>query len=323
MAAPAAPSHCKLCELEDFRDPELQDLIRDIFESDREHFGEADFPAGREYRKYWEVAMTARAFRAAGKLRGDARILGVGAGHEATIYWLTRHVRQVVATDLYSADDAWSETDSSAAMLTNPGRFWDAEWNPERLEVLDMNALELRFPDDHFDGVFSSSSIEHFGGLVEIRRSVEEIYRVLKPGGVAALATEFKVRGDGNGWPGLFIFDEGALRRVAFDGIWWDPMTPLDTSVSEGTLAAPVDLQEALADQATGRRGWSQYPHLVLEEGEYLWTSVHVAMLKSAAASVEWRRRSTELEAPPEGPMLREKLADLRARVARRLGRGS
>ncbi len=121
--------YCKVCELEDFQDPELRDMIRDVFEPDREHFGK-EFPKGREYRKYWEVAMTARAFRDLGVLGEEARVLGVGAGHEATIYWLTRQVGRVVATDLYEADDAWSETDSSAEMLTDPGRFWDGPWDP-------------------------------------------------------------------------------------------------------------------------------------------------------------------------------------------------
>ena len=68
--------------------------------------------------------MTARAFRDLGVLGDDARVLGVGAGHEATIYWLTRQVGRVVATDLYEAEDSWSETDSGADMLTDPGRFW-------------------------------------------------------------------------------------------------------------------------------------------------------------------------------------------------------
>ena len=152
-----------------------------MFEPDRKHFGERRFPEGREYRKYWEVAMTARAFKAHGVLRDDARVLGVGAGYEATIYWLTRHVGQVIATDLYEADDVWSETDSSAEMLTDPGKFWEGPWNPDRLVVQNMNALALDFPDDHFDAVFSSSSIEHFGGFAEIRQSIEEIYRVLRP----------------------------------------------------------------------------------------------------------------------------------------------
>jgi SAM-dependent methyltransferase len=290
--------HCKLCELADFADPELRDLIRDVYASDREYFGDPDFPAGREYRKYWEVAMTLRAFRSLGILREDARVLGVGAGREATIYWLTRHVGEVVATDLYETEDAWSETDSSADMLTDPGRYWDAEWRPERLVVRHMDALELAFEDESFDGIFSSSSIEHFGDFPDVRRSVEEMFRVLRPGGVLALATEFRLEGEEIGNPGLLCFDEPELRSLLFDALWWDPATPLDLRISEETRASAVEMSEAIADQEAGLRGWSRYPHLVLRHEQFLWTSVHVALIKSALSAGEWRRRSPKL--PPK-----------------------
>ena len=74
--------HCKLCELGDFADPELRELIREAYEADLEHFGDPDFPTGREYRKYWEMAMTLRTFRNLGVFREDARVLGVGQGVE-------------------------------------------------------------------------------------------------------------------------------------------------------------------------------------------------------------------------------------------------
>jgi SAM-dependent methyltransferase len=257
--------------------------------------------------------MTARAFRDLGMLREDARVLGVGAGHEATIYWLTTKVGQVVATDLYAAEDDWSDTDSSAEMLTDPGKFWDGEWNPDRLQVRNMNALELDFPDESFDAVFSSSSIEHFGGFREIRQSIEEIYRVLRPGGVAALATEFRIRGSGHGWPGVYLFDEAALRATVFDGFWWDPASPLDTRVSEDTLGAPTDLQKALAEPRAQVQVWSRYPHIVLREGAYLFTSVHLAMVKSSATTAEWRRRASEF---PHGIW-----PDAKEKVKERLGR--
>jgi SAM-dependent methyltransferase len=318
VASPSL-SYCKVCELEDFRDPKLRELIREIFEPDLEHFGK-DFPEGHEYRKYWEVAMTARAFGDLGTLREDARILGVGAGHEATIYWLTTKVGKVVATDLYEADDAWSDTDSSAEMLTDPGKFWDGEWNPDRLEVRDMNALELDFPDDSFDGVFSSSSIEHFGGFREIRQSIEEIYRVLRPGGVAALATEFRIQGSGHGWPGVFLFDEAALRATILDGLWWDPATPLDTSVSEGTRGAPTDLQKALAEPRGRVQIWSQYPHIVLREGQYLFTSVHLTMVKSSSPTADWRRLAPE-SPPGAWPEAKEKVKEGLGRLRQGLAR--
>jgi SAM-dependent methyltransferase len=290
--------HCKLCELADFADPELRELIRDAYEADLEHFGDPDFPTGREYRKYWEVAMTLRAFRSLGVLREDARVLGVGAGREATVYWLTRHVGEVVATDLYETEDAWSETDSSAEMLTDPGRYWDGEWRPERLVVRHMDARELSFEDESFDAIFSSSSIEHFGDFPDVRQGVEEMFRVLRPGGVLALSTEFRLEGDRIGYPGLLRFDEPELRSLLLDGLWWDPATPLDLTISEETLATAVQMTEAIADQQSGRRGWSRYPHLVLRHEQFLWTSVHIALVKSRLTVAEWRRRSPKL--PPK-----------------------
>jgi SAM-dependent methyltransferase len=310
--------HCKLCELADFSDPELRELIRDVFASDIEYFGEPDFPTGREYRKHWEVAMTLRAFRAFGALREDAEVLGVGAGHEATIYWLTRYVGRVIATDLYAEEDVWSETDSGADMLTDPGRYWDSEWNPERLEVRSMSGLDLQFEDESFDAIFSSSSIEHFGPFKDVRRSVEEMYRVLRPGGIVALATEFRIEGPGLGLPGLLRFDEPELRSLLLDGIWWDPASPLDTSISEETLSSPVYSPDAVADTEAGRRSWSQYPHIVLYEGPYRWTSVHVALIKSRLPASEWRRRAPKL--PPKHTV-RERLAHRAYPIVSRLGK--
>jgi ubiquinone/menaquinone biosynthesis C-methylase UbiE len=290
-------SHCKLCELADFADPELRELIRDVYASDREHFDDPEFPSGREYRKYWEVAMTLRAFRSLGVLRDDARVLGVGAGREATVYWLTRHVGEVVATDLYRTEDNWSGSDSSADMLTDPGRYWDEEWNPERLTVRHMDALDLSFEDESFDAIFSSSSIEHFGDFPDVRRAVEEMHRVLRPGGILALATEFRLEGDRIGYPGLLRFDEPELRALLLDGLWWDPATPMSLRISDETRATAVEMSDAIADQEAGIRGWSRYPHLVLRHEQFLWTSVHVALVKSGLSSAEWRQRAPDL--PP------------------------
>ncbi len=45
--------------------------------------------------------MSLRAFRDLGVLGPESDVLGVGAGAEATIFWLTNHCRRVFATDLY------------------------------------------------------------------------------------------------------------------------------------------------------------------------------------------------------------------------------
>ena len=293
-------SYCKLCELEDFRDPDLRTLMRDMAGVGPER---PNYPDGEEHRKPWEVAMSARALRDFGALRDGAEILGVGAGTEATIFWLTRHVKRVFATDLYLTEDSWSAMDSGAGMLHAPERETTLDWNPRRLVVQHMDALELRYEDESFDGIFSSGSIEHFGGLDNIHKSVEEMYRVLRPGGVVGLATEFRLAGPAPGLPGTVLFDEAELGQVLLDGMDWQLASPLDFSISDETMAAPVDFDSlfevlgrgpSIADRVKGRLGKelpppairhlpTPYPHIVLRKGEHLWTSVHVTMIKPGA----------------------------------------
>jgi hypothetical protein len=62
-------SYCKLCELEDFRDPDLRSLMRDMAGVGPER---PNYPDGEEHRKPWEVAMSARALRDFGALRDGA-----------------------------------------------------------------------------------------------------------------------------------------------------------------------------------------------------------------------------------------------------------
>lgn len=274
-------SHCKLCEVADFQDPELRGLIREIFTDELEQFGPS-FPDGREYRKHWEIAMTVRALREAGSLTSDAEVLGVGAGREATIYWLSRHVRRVFATDLYLSQDIWSEFDSDADMLIDPGRHWAGEWNPRRIVVQHMDALELRYEDESFDAVFSSGSIEHFGGHEEVRTSAREMNRVLRPGGVAALSTEFRLEGPAPGLPGILMFDRNELIELLIEDVGWEPMSELDTSISDETLSTVTDLAAAVTERRAGRREWSVYPHIVLRHEGLLFTSVHLAFRKPA-----------------------------------------
>lgn len=256
--------------------------------------------------------MTARALRDFSALRGDAEILGVGAGREATIFWLTRHVKRVFATDLYLTEDAWSARHSGPGMLVAPEEVTEMEWNPRRLVVQHMNGLDLRYEDESFDGIFSSGSIEHFGGMEDIRRSVEEMYRVLKPGGVAAVATEFRLEGDSPGIPGTVLFDESELRSVLLEGLDWELASPLDLSMSEETMRTEIDwwslfeggkpkpiepptlrdrVRTALSPPHRRRRDApaepkplpTPYPHIVLRHDEHLLTSVHVALLKPRA----------------------------------------
>ena len=66
----------------------------------------------------------------------------------------------------------------------NPGDIAFAKALNEDITNLDYqveNALELSFPDNHFDLIISVEVIEHVG---QPERMIEEIQRVLKPGGL-------------------------------------------------------------------------------------------------------------------------------------------
>ncbi|MFN2387512.1 MAG: class I SAM-dependent methyltransferase, partial [Thermoanaerobaculia bacterium] len=202
-------SYNKVCGVEDFGEPRLRGVIRDVFAHEIGRLS-PDYPAGHEDRKHWEVAMAVRSLVDHGAVEPRAEILGVAAGNEATIYWLSSRVRRVFATDLYLDPGIW-ETTADRSMLIDPGRFWPGPWNPRRVVAQHMDALDLRYEDGSFEGVFSSSSLEHFGDHAAVRRAVDEMFRVLKPGGILAISTEFRVAGPSPGLPGISMFDRTEL----------------------------------------------------------------------------------------------------------------
>ncbi len=282
--------HNRLCNLEDFSDPDIVRVMREVFPHEIERFGPT-YPQGVEYRKHWEVAMAVRSLEAGGAVTPDAEVLGVGAGNEPTIFHLTNKVARVFATDLFLANEGWEDS-ANASMLSEPERHWPAStpWNPRRLVVQHMNAVDLRYEDDSFDGVFSSSSIEHFGTATEVRQALAEIHRVLKPGGVLSISTEFRLAGPSPGLPGILMFDDDDVRSLFIEPFEWDPMGPVEFTISDRSLTTEqplVALSEEVARHVESRGfiefhqlDWEQYPHIVLRHEDRLWTSMHLALVK-------------------------------------------
>lgn len=283
-----APHHNKVLSLEDFADPDVAGVIRTVFPHEVARFGPA-YPAGAEYRKHWEIAMAVRALDRLGALRPDAVLLGVAAGNEPTIFHLTTRARQVFATDLYLDPGVWTEF-ADHSMLLSPEQHWPGEWDRRRLVAQHMDALELRYPDDTFDGIFSSSSIEHFGSLENMEQAVREMYRVLKPGGICTVSTEYRLEGPSPGLPGCLMLDPELIRRHIVGDLGWRLVDELDTTVTPATRAAVVDNDlylKAWEDHfaAHGRAVWHEldlpgYPQVVLRNGEHVFTSVHLALRK-------------------------------------------
>lgn len=294
---------CAVCLPSDFA--ALAPWFRTVFPWGVERFG-PHFPVGAEYRKHWEVVQAARALHHAGVLRPDAEVLGVGAGNEPTLFWLTNHVRRVFATDLYLGQ-AWEES-ANQRMLTEPGAGWDGPWNPRRLVAQHMDALDLRYEDGSFDAVFSSSSIEHFGTHDDVRRSIQEAHRVLRPGGVLTVSTELRLDGPGPGIPDILMFNWDELTSVVVDAAPWDILGPVrregpDPATAVDFDAAAADVRahvEANGELVWSRLDWSTYPQISLRHQHFddvrVWTSVHLALRKpDRSLPQRVRRRVTRL----------------------------
>ena len=102
-----------------------------------------------------------------GDLQGQRLLeLGCGAG-ETSVYFALKGA-DVTACDI------------SSEMLEVARRL--ADKHGVRLRLFKMKAEDLRFPDASFDCVFGNSVLHH----VELLPAVREVWRVLRPGGIAA-----------------------------------------------------------------------------------------------------------------------------------------
>ena len=299
----------KVCEIEDFSDPDLAAVLRDVFSYKLAHVPPG-YPVGSEYRKDWEIAMAVRGLRDGGALRPDAVILGVGAGCEDTAFYLTRHVARVVATDRYLSPEEWSEV-APSAMLVDPASLAPYHFDQSRLVVQHMDGRLLRFEDDTFDGIFSSGAIEHFGDLEDIASAAYEMGRVLKPGGVLSVSTEILLSGPpgGKGMPGTVLFSPADLRRYVIEASGLEPVDDLRLEVSQPTLTSQRDLARAIRDRHArvggdhGGGSWPgdpglDLPHLIVVSDGYVFGSVHLALRKGErypATPNGWARPSASV----------------------------
>lgn len=231
----------------------------------------ADFEAwGITKRKEWEVRMALDCLRDYGAVNESSEILGVGAGQEATIFHLSNDVRRVFATDLYLDAGIWKSHAPKQMMIDPSAWAGDVPHNKRRIVVQHADMLDLPYEDNTFDGVFSSGSIEHVGLFEDVQTAIKEMVRVVKPGGVISLSTEWKVSGDGHGWdPNVLLFDHETLKHYLIE--------PSGCTCDE-LIVPELDIEPAsFIDIVRGRRPEIE---MVLEHEGYVFTSVHIALVK-------------------------------------------
>ena len=218
------------------------------------------------HRKFYEYTQLTFGLERLGLLKDSVTVLSVGAGHEPVLYWLANHVGRVVATDLY--EGVWQQVQSregDAGVIHDPASYAPFPYREDRLEFRRMDATHLEFESNRFDAAYSLSSIEHFGGVDGAGRAIDEMARVVKPGGIVALATEQAIAGP----PHPEVFQPEQIATLV-DRPGLEMLQPIDTRVYERYEYAAVDLY----------RNPHQTPHMVVRFNDTVFTTVFVWLRK-------------------------------------------
>jgi len=266
----------KVCRLSDARNPEWARGFADLlFPPDPRIF----------HRKIWEFNQMIYGLRKLKRLHPQASALGIGCGHEELMYFLANRVARIVGTDLYEGTYLGGE--SADDVLLHPDKYAPFRYRRDHLEVRKMDALGLKFEAASFDFVFSLSSLEHFGTRADKLRSLREMNRVLKPGGVAALTTEL-VLNKISRRKDYFRID-GLLSLAREAGFVWDE--PLDLAVEKEFADPPLAMSIEMF----------RTPHIVLRNFGTIYTSFSLFLRKPNGSD---RGKNAlvgdEIDAPPE-----------------------
>jgi SAM-dependent methyltransferase len=260
----------KLCHVEDFQNKELRQALLEIQKLN---------PMGHIHRKDWEWAMGIIAMERLGKLNKRCSAIGIGSGTEVIPFYLANKINHVYATDLYNAG-YWSAA-APTDFIENPKKYAPFPYREDALTIMRVDGTKLEFPSEAFDIAFSFSSIEHFGGKNHsgALKSLREIERVLKPGGIAVIATEYII----NDKKHYEFFN----RRTIF--------SHLINKVESLRLVEPIDFRisaqtlDTVLDFFTIDVNWHkfddnfkrQHPLIVLRARNILFTSIMLVFSKS------------------------------------------
>ena len=263
------PNLNRLCSLEDWDNDQIREVLSELHKLDSPYL---------IHRKDWEWALGIVAMERFNKLNRNSIAIGIGAGTEPIPFYLANKVKHVYATDLYGEIKKWGKA-SPSEFQKNPQRYSPFPYKKDALTVLRMDGTKLEFPSDSFDIAFSFSSIEHFGGRnhAGALKSMKEIERVLKKGGIAVIATEYII----NDKDHSEFFNKKTIYSDLIDRLSSLKLVePLDLRITTKTLDTVIDIEVAANWDNIDNDFKKTHPLILLRNRGILLTSVMLIFKK-------------------------------------------
>jgi 2-polyprenyl-3-methyl-5-hydroxy-6-metoxy-1,4-benzoquinol methylase len=233
------------------------------------------------HRKLWEFVFIYHALKERGMLVSGKRGLGFGVGREPMPAAFAARGCEVMASDLPEGDARsapWVRTGQHSAAVAAlnqrglcPQEEFDrlVNWMP-----IDMNQIPAALAGK-FDFTWSSCALEHCGNLKLAKHFILEQAKCLKPGGIAVHTTELNLTSatDTTTEGDTVLFRNSDLDEV------------LKALVDAGFEADPLVPNKApgLMDQYVDAEPYRSYPHIRLQLGNFVSTSVALIIRRPAA----------------------------------------
>lgn len=277
----------KLCHIEDWQNSELREIISELqYASSIDYingkgWGVKKYPVnnrkGSIHRKDWEWGLGVIAMKRLGKLNNKSKAIGVGSATEEILFYLANRIDHVYATDLYDGK-SWKNS-VPKDFPENPKKYSPYPYKEDALTAMRMDATRLEFGDESFDIAFSFSSIEHFGGENHsgALRSMKEIERVLKPSGIAVIATEYIL----NDKEHVEFFNRRTIYSDLINKLDKIKLVePLDLRITTKTLDAVMDYQSGVNWIVSSDEFKKSHPLVLVRINDMLFTSVLLVFQK-------------------------------------------
>lgn len=127
--------------------------------------------------------------------KGDESVLDVGCGRGLLLIGAAKRLKAIGGHGRATGIDIWSTVDLSGNSVEATQRNIDLEGVTERCQLVSGPAQTMPFADASFDVIVSNLCLHNIYDKATRLQALEQIGRVLKPGGVAVIS-DYKLTGE-------------------------------------------------------------------------------------------------------------------------------